>query len=122
MERPTVLVVEDEFIVAYDLAETVRDEGFALAGPYAHGGEALARLDRDHPDCAILDVQLADGDVFSLADALAARGIPILFHSGHAVPGELIARYPGARACAKPCPPSELLCRLRDAVFHRQAA
>jgi len=81
MDRATILVVEDEFIVAYDLAETVRDEGYVLAGPYSHGGEALKKLDRDHPDCAILDVQLADGDVFSLADALTARGIPILFHS-----------------------------------------
>ena len=122
MDRATILVVEDEFIVAYDLAETVRDEGYVLAGPYAHGGEALEKLDRDHPDCAILDVQLADGDVYSLADALTARGIPILFHSGHAVPSELIARYPNSRACSKPCPPSELLCSLRDAVHHRQAA
>ena len=35
MARPTVLVVEDEFIVAFDLAETVRDEGFMLAGPFS---------------------------------------------------------------------------------------
>lgn len=122
IERPIVLVVEDEFIVACDLAETVRDEGFALAGPYARSCDALARLDSDHPDCAILDVQLADGEVYALADALTARGVPILFHSGHALPGELIARYPHARACAKPCPPSELLGSLRDAVRHAQAA
>lgn len=116
MMRPKVLVVEDEFIVAFDLAETVRDEGFALAGPYAHGEEALEELDNDHPDCAILDVQLADGQVYSLADELTERGIPILFHSGHEVPSDLIARYPNARACSKPCPPSELLGNLRDAV------
>lgn len=122
MNRPTVLVVEDEFIVAFDLAETVRDEGFALAGPYAHGEEALEMLDQDHPDAAILDVKLADGEVYSLADELSARGIPILFHSGHEVPRDLIARYPTARACSKPCPPSELLGSLRDAVQTAQAA
>lgn len=121
MPRPTVLVVEDEFIVAFDLAETVRDEGFALAGPYAHGEEALEMLDRDHPDCAILDVKLADGEVYSLADELSKRGIPILFHSGHEVPRDLISRYPRARACSKPCPPSELLCNLREAVHQAYA-
>jgi DNA-binding response OmpR family regulator len=119
--RPTVLVVEDEFIVAFDLAETVRDEGYMLAGPYAHGEEALEMLDRDHPDAAILDVQLADGEVYSLADRLTERGIPIVFHSGHETPRALLARYPNARACTKPCPPCELLTNLRDAV-HRAAA
>ncbi len=114
--RPIVLVVEDEFIVAFDLAETVRDEGFKLAGPYAHGGEAIEMLDRDHPDAAILDVKLADGEVYQLADRLTERGIPILFHSGHEVPGHLLARYPNARACSKPCPPCELLTNLREAV------
>lgn len=116
MQRPTVLVVEDEFIVAFDLAETVRDEGFMLAGPYAHGEEAIAQLDSDHPDCAILDVNLADGNVYSLADKLTERGIPILFHSGHEVPGDLLARYPYARACSKPCPPGVLLSNLRVVV------
>jgi CheY-like chemotaxis protein len=120
--RPKVLVVEDEFIVAFDLAETVRDEGFMLAGPYAHGEEALERLDNDHPDCAILDVKLADGDVYSLADELTERGIPILFHSGHEVPRDLLARYPYAKACSKPCPPNQLLNSLRDVVFEAKAA
>ena len=122
MTRPTVLVVEDEFIVAFDLAETVRDEGFMLAGPYAHGEEALERLDKDHPDCAILDVKLADGEVYSLADELNRRGIPILFHSGHEVPRDLLARYPAAKACSKPCPPSELLDSLRDVVHEAHEA
>jgi len=119
--RPTVLVVEDEFIVAFDLAETVRDEGFMLAGPYAHGQEAMRMLDQDHPDAAILDVHLADGEVYSLADQLTKRGIPILFHSGHELPRDLLARYPNARACSKPCTPCELLTNLREAVYSAAA-
>lgn len=117
MTRPTVLVVEDEFIVAFDLAETVRDEGFMLAGPYADGQEALRMLHHDHPDAAILDVHLADGDVYPLADVLTQLGIPILFHSGHEPPEKLLARYPNARACTKPCTPCELLTNLREAVY-----
>ena len=59
-------------------------------------------------DVAVLDVRLADGDVFPLADALIARGVPIVFHSGHADKGELEAAYPGAHALPKPSWGSEV--------------
>ena len=34
-ERPRILIVEDEFIIALDLSETVKDLGYELEGPYA---------------------------------------------------------------------------------------
>ena len=82
-ERPVVLVVEDEFIIALDLSETVRELGYALEGPYADKENAFIAIDRHMPDCAILDVYTGDGEVFPLADALTEAGVPIIFHSGH---------------------------------------
>lgn len=114
--RPKVLVVEDEFIIALDLSETVRDLGFELDGPYADKENAFVAIDQDLPDAAILDVQTNDGEVFPLADALTAAGVPIIFHSGHVTPGEVHARYPQAWACTKPCPPDHLIDVLREAV------
>ena len=105
-ERPTVLVVEDEFIIALDLSETVRDLGFRVEGPFADKENAFIAIDRHMPDCAILDVKTADGDVYPLADALADAGVPIIFHSGHIAPDDIADRYPEARTCSKPCPPS----------------
>ena len=108
-DRPTVLVVEDEFIIALDLSETVRDLGYRVEGPFADKENAFIAIDREMPDCAILDVQTADGEVYPLADALADAGVPIIFHSGHVAPTEITERYPQAQACAKPCPPDRLI-------------
>lgn len=115
-ERPTVLVVEDEFIIALDLSETVRDLGFKVEGPYADKENAFIAIDRHMPDCAILDVKTADGEVYPLADALADAGVPIIFHSGHIASSDITERYPQARACSKPCPPDRLIMMISGAL------
>lgn len=115
-ERPKVLVVEDEFIIALDLSETVRDLGYKVDGPYADKETAFVAIDREMPDCAILDVNTADGEVYPLADALTDAGVPIIFHSGRVSPAEVMKRYPHAQACAKPCPPAELIAMLSAAT------
>jgi CheY-like chemotaxis protein len=119
-ERPTVLVVEDEFIIALDLSETVQDLGYELEGPYADKENAFNAIEDDMPDCAILDVFTGDGEVYPLADKLVAAGVPIVFHSGHVTPDEVRARYPDAVACAKPCPPDKLIDALQTAVAKSQ--
>ncbi len=115
-ERPKVLVVEDEFIIALDVSETVRDLGYALEGPYADKAHAFDAIEGELPDCAILDVFTADGEVYPLADALTEAGVPIIFHSGHVSPSEVRQRYPEAWACAKPCSPDKLIDVLQEAV------
>jgi two-component system, response regulator PdtaR len=116
-ERPKILVVEDEFIIALDLSETVQDLGYELEGPFEANREAFEALeDEGLPDAAILDVFTADGEVYPLADRLVEAGVPIVFHSGHVTPDEVRARYPDAVACAKPCPPDRLIGALQEAV------
>ena len=114
--RPTVLVVEDEFIIALDLSETVRELGFKVEGPFADNRNAFVAIDEELPDCAILDVKIADGEVYPLADALADAGVPLIFHSGHVPPVEIAERYPQAQACAKPCPPDRLISMIGCAI------
>jgi two-component system, response regulator PdtaR len=117
-ERPRVLVVEDEFIIALDLSETVKDLGYALEGPYSDREGAFQAIESELPDCAILDVFTADGEVYPLADRLTEAGVPIIFHSGHVTPREVRERYPEAWACAKPCAPDKLIDALQEAVEH----
>ncbi len=115
-ERPTVLVVEDEFIIALDLSETVKDLGFELEGPFEGNEDAIEAIEEDMPDLAILDVFTADGEVYPLADRLVEAGVPIIFHSGHVPPEEVRSRYPQAQACSKPCPPDRIIDALQMAV------
>ena len=116
MKRPRILVVEDEFIVAYDLCETVKDEGFSPVGPFGSIRMAEQAIEEELPDCALLDVQLVEGEVFELADRLISHGVPVIFHSGHARASDLSERYPGTLALEKPCPPAELIVALRQGV------
>ena len=122
-DRPKVLVVEDEFIIALDLSETVQDLGYELEGPFDGNEDAIEALEGEGlPDAAILDVFTADGEIYPLADRLVEAGVPIVFHSGHVTPEEVKARYPDAVACAKPCPPDRLIDALQEAVGKAQAA
>ena len=115
-DHPRVLVVEDEFIIALDLSETVRDLGYLVDGPYADKENAFIAIDHHMPDCAILDVKTADGEVYPLADALVDAGVPIIFHSGHIATADIAERYPDALACSKPCPPDRLISMIGDAL------
>ena len=115
-DRPKVLVVEDEFIIALDLSETVQDLGYELEGPFEGKEAAIEAIEEGMPDLAILDVFTADGEVYPLADKLVEAGVPIVFHSGHVTPAEVRALYPDAVACAKPCPPDRLIDAMQEAV------
>src|SRR4051794_28099922 len=58
---PKVLLVEDEFIIALEMELALLDLGCTVLGPVASAAGALALLDRERPDVAILDVNLLDG-------------------------------------------------------------
>lgn len=116
MSQPSVLVAEDEFIVATDLCDTVEEAGFRVEGPHADVRSALRSIENHMPDLAILDVRLGEEEVFPLAERLMDRHVPVIFHSGQFDPSEIKLRYPGAIACAKPCPPSRMLEMVQDAL------
>lgn len=115
-QQPRVLVVEDEFIIGMDLAETVRDLGYRVDGPHFGKKTAFAAIGEEMPDFAILDVFIEDGEVYPLADALTDAGVPIIFHSGHVPPKEVKQRYPMAQAAEKPCPPNQLISMIQGAI------
>lgn len=119
-ETPSVLVVEDEFIIALDLSETVCDLGLRVIGPFGNNTNALTAIAKQLPDLAILDVYIADGDVFPVADFLAEAGVPIIFHSGHVSSAEMQRRYPTAQAANKPCPPDQLISMMKIALEQRE--
>lgn len=62
----TVLVAEDEYIVALELEETLRARGYAVLGPTASNAEGVELLRRVRPDAALVDATLADGQAAPL--------------------------------------------------------
>lgn len=103
MAKPTILILDDEFLVAMALARNLEEEGLAVAGPYARLDEALAALDADAPDAAFLDINLGAGKTSQpLAEALEGRGIPFLFVTGYSEVTPLRQRFPMAKFLSKP--------------------
>lgn len=103
-----ILIVEDEAILALDLACTMEDFGAEVLGPCYRLGDALDLTDETALDGAILDVDLAGEKVFPLADRLAGEKIPFVFHTGRNDPAELSGRYANAAVCPKPSTPEEV--------------
>ncbi|MBU6373205.1 MAG: response regulator [Alphaproteobacteria bacterium] len=84
-----ILIVEDVALVAMDLELQARDAGWDVMGPASRIAEALALIQHDTPDAALLDVQLGRELVTPVARALRARGVAIVFGSGHKACGML---------------------------------
>ena len=82
LEGRCVLVVEDEYLIARNVARLVRSLGAKVLGPVGRLAEAQDLCRNGTFDGAILDVQLADGGVYPLADELMARGVPIILATG----------------------------------------
>ena len=64
----TVLVAEDELLIAMDVMDELGAAGFVTVGPFAKTSQALDYCRSHTPDCAVLDVRLQDGESFPLAD------------------------------------------------------
>lgn len=100
----TVLVVEDEMIVGMDIAMTLEDAGFTVAGPFKAPDRALAAIADAVPDFAILDLNLGrDLTSEPVAEALQARGCPFVFLTGYgAASHPVIRRFEDAECLSKP--------------------
>ncbi len=79
-----ILIVEDEYLLADDLVETLTAAGADIIGPIPSLDGAMALLDETaRIDAAVLDINLRGDKVFPLAAALEARDIPFVFSTGY---------------------------------------
>lgn len=96
-----VLVVEDEIMVALLLEDMLSGFGHQVVGPVAQLSKAVEMAQREALDVAILDVNIKGNEVYPVAEALAARGIPFIFVTGYAK-GGLPAPYSDRPSLQKP--------------------
>ena len=78
----SILIVEDEMIVAMLMEELVRELGVKDVYVCMAASSALAVLADRSIDLAVLDMQVRDGTTTAVADVLAEKGIPFVFSSG----------------------------------------
>ena len=79
-----VLVVEDEYFVADDIARALSKAGAEVVGPVPTREEALGLLSSGaRIDAAVLDINLRGDMAYPVADALRERGVPFVFATGY---------------------------------------
>ena len=79
-----ILIVEDEYLIADDLRDTLLDAEAIVLGPVPTVDAAWSLLEQEKViDAALLDINLGGVLVFDVADALAARKIPFVFATGY---------------------------------------
>jgi CheY-like chemotaxis protein len=90
-QRLTVLVVEDEPLIALDIEDalTSLDVVVRLARSIAEARERLSAAPPPH--IVLLDVVLPDGRSFDLAREILGMGLPLVFLTGydHGIPEEM---------------------------------
>lgn len=80
LKNKRLLLVDDEQELLDMVISILKEEGFNYIATAKTVKEALALSDNFHPELAILDVMLPDGNGFSLMEQLKRKGeYPILF-------------------------------------------
>lgn len=80
----TILVAEDEYLMASDIERELAGSGAQVLGPVSSLEQALILIEEHgHVDAALLDVNLQGESVFPVADILKERGVPFLFLTGY---------------------------------------
>jgi two-component system, response regulator PdtaR len=110
----SVLVVEDDFIVAYDMQSLLEEQGARVLGPVATLAEARELVARETPSIAVLDVNLNGEFVFPLTDELRAKQVPFVFATAYADDERLFPESDrSAPRLAKPVLPNVLIGQLK---------
>lgn len=102
----SILVVEDEFLIALETQDILQQHGAVVVGPAYKVSEALSILQSQHVDLALLDVNLNGESSAAIADALADRGVPMILTTGYA--GNIPFTFSGP-ILDKPYTPEELV-------------
>jgi CheY-like chemotaxis protein len=82
-KRTSVLVLEDEPIVAFALEDMLLDLGFEDVRVATTIEEAFRYLHDRAPDIAVLDVNIRGDRSYGVAEALSTQGVPFLFATGY---------------------------------------
>jgi two-component system, response regulator PdtaR len=108
--QKTVLIVEDEFLIAMELTLILERDGWRVMGPVATARNALQLIDDESPSVALLDVNLGNERATLVAETLKARDVPFAVASAYDSPerfgGEVLA---GVANVGKPISERRLL-------------
>jgi CheY-like chemotaxis protein len=83
LDGSRILVVEDESIISLLIEDMLIQLGCAAVWQASRVESALALLERQRPDAALLDINLAGEPAYPVAERLQAAQIPFVFATGY---------------------------------------
>lgn len=107
--RRSVMIVEDEPIIALDLAGMMEAAGYEVFGQFGTIASAREGMARGVPDVALVDENLAGESSREIVQALVGRGVGVAIISGYE--GEPMTGVP---RLSKPVSEAELLATVRN--------
>ena len=111
-----IFIVEDEVLVAMDMADMLEDFGFQIVGPAAHQEDAIAIARKELIDAAFLDVNLGQKKTSEpVAEILRERDIPFIFITAYDA-SQVTFRTSDERVLKKPVTGHEMLATLRELI------
>lgn len=98
----SVLLVEDNFLVAMAMERALVESGCTVVGPVATVEEGTRIAAQTRIDGAILDINIQGGTSQAIAEALERRGLPFFFITGYGSPLMLPERLRRVFRLSKP--------------------
>jgi CheY-like chemotaxis protein len=117
--QASLFLVEDEALIRMMLVDMVEELGHRVITQAGNVVEARSLAETEDYDLAILDINLKGSNVRPVAEAIAARSLPLLFLSGYGSAG-LPDGFEGVPVLTKPCTP-ELLKKEIDSILSGSA-
>ena len=108
MRGARILIVEDEYFIADDMAAALRLRGAEVVGPVGTVEDATRFVAEGEFDCAILDMNLRGDMAYPVADRLSEAGIPFIIATGYNS-ASLPERFSGIPRVEKPVDPELVL-------------
>lgn len=109
LDHKTILIVEDEAMIACDLEDVVICYGGEVAALCLDIDTAVTEAREGSFDAAILDYNIGGRAVHEVAEILHRRGIPFVFNTAIGQRDDLTARYGPVEVCRKPVKDQELV-------------
>ena len=110
-----VLVVEDEMMILMMIEDMLADLGCEFVVTAANVDQALALIDAQVFDAAMLDMNLNGEIVYPLAELLTAQKVPFIFVTGYA-PRSVDTRFTAVPILQKPVLQDELAAILEQVL------
>jgi len=81
MNKIKVLIVEDEWIIANDIKNSLMDSGYRVTDIAASGEEALVKIEEEPPDIVLMDIILPGkmNGIETTKVILARMDIPVIY-------------------------------------------